>query len=217
MPVRSMRRKRPLRGTKRYRKYASLRRGLTAYQPSFSETFAAGVIGATQTAGGAGGIFRVKFSDIPEYQNYVNLYNCFQIRSVQVLLIPSQPVNTQSGVTPVDPPRLTFAVQTSSDFATPTAELDVLNDNGCKIRLLQKPLKIRASMRPQLSETDNVSGAAVAVTARSKRAQWLTTNTKGTDVEHAGITWWCKQNYATAQASEINVYYKVFFAMRDPK
>ena len=217
MPVRRrMPRKRPLRGTRRYRKYASLRRGITAFQPTFSETFYGGVIGATQTGGGAGGIFQVKFNQIPEYMNYVNLYNTYQIRSVQVLLIPTQPVNTQTAA-PIDPPRITFAVQSTSDFATPTAELDVLNDNGCKIRLMQKPLKIRASMRPQLSLTDNTSAVQVPVTQTSKRAQWLSTGTKGVDVEHAGITWWVKQNYATAQASEINVYYKVFFAMRDPK
>lgn len=216
MPKFPARTRRPRRGTKRYRKYATIRRGITAYQPSFSETFYGGVIGATQASGGAGGIFQVKFNQIPEYQNYVNLYNTYQIRSVQVLLIPTQPVNTQVAV-PVDPPRITFAVQSTSDFSAPTAELDVLNDNGCKIRLLQKPLKIRASMRPQLSLTDNTSAVQVAVTQTSKRSQWLSTGTKGVDVEHSGITWWCKQNYAAAQASEINVYYKVFFAMRDPK
>lgn len=217
MPYRKPRllKKRKLR-TRRYKRYTQMRGSLMAYQPTFSETFYGGVIGATQTAGGAGGIFQVKFNQIPEYQNYVNLYNTYQIRSVQVLLIPTQPVNTQTG-NPIDPPRITFAVQSTSDFATPTAELDVLNDNGCKIRLMQKPLKIRASMRPQLSVTDNTSSAAVAVTQTSKRSQWLSTSTKGTDVEHSGITWWCKQNYALAQASEINVYYKVFFAMRDPK
>jgi len=212
MPVRRLARKRPMRGTKRYRKYATIRRGITAYQPSFSETFNAGTIQA-----GAGNIFSVRFNQIPEFQNYVNLYNCYQIRSVQVLLLPTQVVNTQSLAVPVDPPRIAFAVQSTSQIATPTSELDVLNDNGCKIRLLTKPLKIRGSMRPQLGEQDNTTGNLVPITESNKRSKWIATTERGVAVEHSGITYWLTQNYTTAQVSEVNVFFKVFFAMRDPK
>lgn len=212
MPLRRrMARKRPLRGTRRYRKYTSLRRGITAYQPSFSETFFAGTCQS-----GAGSIFNVRFNQIPEYQNYVNLYNSFQIRSVQVLLIPTSVVNTEASGGQVDVPRIAYAIQNTSNFATPGSELDVLNDNGCKIRSMTKPLKIRASMRPQLSLKDNTSAVDVAVTQTSKRSQWLTTTETGTAVEHSGITYWVSQNY-TAQKPVLNVYIKVFFAMRDPK
>lgn len=205
--------KRPLRGTKRYRKYRSIvTRSLGSYQPSFSETFSAGTIQA-----GAGNIFSVRFNQIPEFQNYVNLYNSYQIRSVQVLLLPTQVVNTQSVAVPIDPPRIAFAVQSTSQIATPAAELDVLNDNGCKIRLLTKPLKIRASMRPQLSEADNTTTGLVPVTETNKRAKWLSTSERGVAVEHSGITYWLTQNYTTAQISQVNVFFKVYFAMRDPK
>jgi len=212
MPVRRLARKRPMRGTRRYRKYATLRRGITAYQPTFTETFSAGTIQA-----GAGNIFSVRFNQIPEFQNYVNLYNTYQIRSVQVLLLPTQVVNTQSVAVPIDPPRIAFAVQSTSQIATPAAELDVLNDNGCKIRLLTKPLKIRASMRPQLSEADNTTTGLVPVTESNKRSKWLSTSERGVAVEHSGITYWLTQNYTTAQVSQVNVFFKVFFAMRDPK
>lgn len=201
---------RKLKGRRFMRKRQALYRGIMSLMPIFTETFSADPIQS-----GAGGIFQVSFNQIPEYTNYVNLYNNYKILRVQCILIPTQPMNTQSGAIPVDPCRITYAVQSTSNFATPTVEQDVLSDNGCKIKLLTKPIKINFSPKPQLSQPENTGGALVAVTTKS--TPFLTTGGVGTGVEYAGVTYWLSQNYASAQKPQVNVYYKVTFQLRDPK
>lgn len=68
--------------------------------------------------------------------------------------------------------RFTYSINdTTNDLATPTSELDVLEDNGVKIRQLTRPLKIVFRPKAVLDSTDPTSSALVA--SQPKYRQWL--------------------------------------------
>lgn len=159
-------------------------------------------------------------NSIPQWAQYQALYNQARILKVSFLLVPNftqyeQQQSITSATQSVTAPRLVYAIQDTANVAPPTSELDVLSDNGCRIKLFNKPLRIYCRPVPSLEQTSSLGGA-VAVT---KRRQWLTTDATGSAVPHLGVNYAVVQdqlNTANAQ-TQWNIYAKITFQLRDPK
>jgi len=192
------------------RKYARrvLRTRVLNPQPVFTETLANAAISS-----GAGGNFTVNMGLVPQFTYYSKLYRTFRILKLQVIIVPDANTNTDflqvgGGSTSFRGlGRLAYAINDSPNVPAPASENDVLLDNGCKIRNLTKPIKISCTPQPKIS----VAGGAYINTARRN---WLDMDT-ASSIDHTGISFW----YSTTggQINTANVYYKVTFALKDPR
>lgn len=178
------------------------------------------------------GKFQVKMIDIPQVQNYANLYQFYKILKVQAIIIPkfsnADPNSAQYNVTlPIatwENCRITYAVNDSTnDLATPTSELDVLEDNGCKIRALTRPIKINFRPKVVLDGTDPTNNGLIAV--QNKYRPWIGFGADDGDFSaseapyHVGVDWVvsCDNTSTTEFLDVADVYYKVTFVCKDPR
>lgn len=159
-------------------------------------------------------------NSVPQWTQYAALYNQARILRVQYLLVPNftnyeQQSSVSSATLSITAPRLVYAVQDTANVAPPTSELDVLTDNGCKIKLFTKPIRIGCRPVPCLQQTSTLGGVASV----SKRYQWLTTDAVGSAVPHLGVNYAIVQDQVNAANGQIqwNVYAKITFQLRDPK
>lgn len=190
----------------RLRRFRNISRvAATSSQPIFSEMYKMDEITA-----GTGGTFTFSMSQVPEHANYGVLYRNFRILKAQVLIIPNHNVSEVT-VSPVGLGRFTFAVNNSPNVPDPTTEADVLVDNGAKVKMLTRPMKINCTPYAQL--TQGVLGGGTTFTSRSK--QYLDFDS-GQTTPHKGISWWYSNNGSGANQTA-QLYYKVTFQLRDPR
>lgn len=178
------------------------------------------------------GKFMVKMSDIPQVQNYANLYQFYKILKVQAIIIPkfsnADPNSAQYNVSiPLatwENCRITYAINdATNDLATPTSELDVLEDNGCKIRALTRPIKINFRPKAALDGTDPTSSALIA--QQTKYRPWLGFGPDDNNFQpgdapyHVGVDWVvsCDNTSTTEFLDVADVYFKVTFVCKDPR
>lgn len=159
-------------------------------------------------------------NSIPQWTQYSALYNQARILRVQYLLVPNftqyeQQGSVLSSTMSVTAPRLVYAIQDTANAQPPVSELDVLTDNGCKIKLFNKPIRIGCRPVPCLQQTSTLGGVASV----SKRYQWLTTDATGSAVPHLGVNYAIVQDQVNTASAQIqwNVYAKITFQLRDPK
>lgn len=185
--------------------------------PTFTETFIGNPILFNQTSpGNSTGLIQNSFNQIPQVADYTALYNQYCIKRITAIFVPAYNVadtNIPASATPVDAPRFVYAIQDSAQQTAPTVESDVLQDNGAKIRMFTKPVKV--SWRPKPAVADAiVAGGFVANTRRG--LQWLTTAV--TSVAHNGLAYSFTNAVPIAGTPTLaSVYFKVTFSLRDPK
>lgn len=208
-------------GARRLPLYAGMSRmrSVKAASPTFTETYRLGTI--SNPAGGTGtvtGIWKVRMLDLPQLTEYTNLYNQYCIKRATLTIIPSYNVydaNNGPAVTPsaITAPRLVFAINDSAQQPVPTSESDVLTDNGCKIRILTRPVKI--AFRPVAEVAMGISTGGFV--SETKRLRWLSFNNP--EVLHAGVSYAITQfvNSTVDNDPLATVYVKLTFGLRDPK
>lgn len=184
--------------------------------PVFTESF----VGPSITYGGAGVNAQVQLiqnnlGQIPQVADYTALYNQYQIRRVTAIFVPAYDtfqIGSPTGATGTTCPRMVYAIQDSAQQLNPTTEADVLQDNGAKIRMFDKPVKI--SWRPVAAAADAlVQGGFASV---NRKYQWY--GTTSTAVQHNGLALAFTTALAPAGNPTLaNVYYKITFALKDPK
>lgn len=185
--------------------------------PTFTETFIGNPILFNQTsAGNSTGLIQNSLNQLPQVAEYTALYNQYCIKRITAIFVPAYNVadtNIPLSATPVDAPRMVYAIQDSAQQVAPSVESDVLQDNGCKIRMFTKPIKV--SWRPKPAVADAVvAGGFVANTRRG--LQWLTT--AATTVAHNGLAYSFTNSVPIAGTPTLaSVYFKVTFALKDPK
>lgn len=205
---------------------AGIRRVVYNAQPSFVETLQAAPLTTNQ-----GGIFTVSFNSIPEHAQYTALYKQFRINSLEVIVVPRfnafEGNQFQSNVTgpPIAPgismPRICFAVNNSAGETLPTSELQVLEDNGCRIKMLtgSKVLKMKTTA-PVANVGVSDYGAAIPHTvAENKPGRWLDIDS-AVDIQHYGISYWVTGGFGPSGgglAYIADVFYKVSFTLKDPR
>lgn len=202
-------RRRPLRGMRRRAGQMALmlRRGpRVSYNkvPSFVETFALEPIFSQ-----AGGIFKVQFQSIPQYVHYGQLYRQYRINSFKVTLVPDwNSFDVKNTTETINAPRLVYAIDDTGTAANPINEADVLEDNGCKIRQLTKPISMACRPVAQVGYSASTGGFVTS----SKKFQWF--DVTRTDIPHTGIRYWIS-NGGTPIA--FRPYVKVSFSLKDPQ
>lgn len=186
---------------------------------TFTETYRYGTI--SNPAGGTGsvqGIWKVRMLDLPQLSEYAALYNQYCIKRVQLTIVPSYNVfdsNNAPTATPsaITAPRLVYAINDSAQQPVPASESDVLTDNGCKIVMLTRPVKI--SFRPVAEVAMGISTGGFV--SESKRTRWL--SFVNPEVLHAGVSFAITQfvNSTVDNDPMATIYAKITFGLRDPK
>lgn len=228
--------RRPRRGRRTVRPVARrLRRALGKGQPTFVETYNKALDNLSIPVGtGLGKYFDVKITDIPQIADYADLYTQYRINWVKVMLLPnfngmsadgnSAAYNNSLGATgpaSVGMARIVYAVQDSPDQQTPASELEVLQDNGCKIKSIGS--KWSCSFKPVPNIQQGVTGMSTTIAVKNNRNSWfnIDTVTKGNNPDHGGVKVYITvpggDPAHTGFAMSYICYYKVSFTLRDPQ
>lgn len=198
------------------------RRGMFNPMPTFTETADFGPGQVSPVTGNFLGQLTCSLQSIPQVGNYRALYNQARILKATYILIPNYnefSQGTDVGLTtlPVSAPRIAWAVQDTANVPTPTSELDVLTDNGSKIRQFVKPIKI--TCRPVASLSEAIMTGIGAYAGTNQKAKWLTFDGSGVAVPHVGVNLCVTQDFHNTANPPIgwHVYAKITFQLRDPK
>lgn len=210
---------------KKYAKRAYVRRGIFNPQPTFTETFALAADNFNVTAGsGTGAVFKVAFNNIPQWPQYMNLYNQYKINWVKVIVLPSYDTKSSdinSSTTAVGQAglaRIVYSIQDSPNEVAPASEAEVLSDNGCKVRTFGS--KWSCSFRPVPDIA--VSTATGVIPTKIRKSQWFSFDdtTLTNNPKHGAVTAFVSVPGSAGtehKTIQYTVYYKVNFSLRDPK
>lgn len=172
--------------------------------PSFVETLSLEPIFSQ-----SGGTFKIMFQNIPQYVHYGQLYRQYRINWFKVTLIPDwNSFDVKNTTETINAPRLVFAVDDTGTAPNPVNEADVLEDNGCKIVQLTKPVSMSCRPVGQVGYSASTGGFVTS----SKKFQWF--DVTRTDIPHTGIRYWIS-NGGTPIA--FRPYIKVSFSLKDPQ
>lgn len=223
---RAFRRRRVMRAVGRMRrKGAYIRRSaLGNPMPTFVETFKQD----QAIAGNLGGVFSVRITDIPQIAQYAQLYKQYRINWVKVMLIPdwnsaqadhnAAAYNASLPIQNFGMARIAFAINNSPQLVAPVNEAIVLQDNGCKIKVIGQKWSTSFKPVPDVGVTSGTT--ANPIWTRQKFRQWFNFDTTltGNNPLHYGVSYFITQLVAnTTAAPTYNVYYKVSFSLRDPQ
>lgn len=214
----------------------------------FTETFKCNTTGASPTSTGVntngeilvpmpaqtlGGKFAFKMTDLPQYNSYADLYQQYKVTKVQAIIIPKWSANdpnqaaANNGAAPGTVPsyeraRIAYAINDDvNDLHAPTTELEVLEDNGCKIRAIDRsPIKITFRPKPAIGMTDPTTNNLVPT--QPKYRDWLGFGDKGVPADapvHIGVDWFISaaSTAGVGFLSVADVYFKVTFCCKDPR
>lgn len=205
--------------------------------PTFVETFRKTDDDVLVPAGnGVGKVFKLRISDMPQWQQYLSLYKQYRINWVKVMLIPnfdgtSFDINSAAynnstagyggwqGMA-----RIAYAINDSPDVTAPVNEDEVLTDNGCKIKAFKSKWSCSFKPVPDVKQTTSVG----TIWTRQKFRQWFNFDplTIGNNPEHGAVSAFISLpgNIATpanpsmiSDAMRYHCYYKVSFTLRDPQ
>lgn len=199
-------------------------------EPVFVETFRARQQNmVVPSGGGLGAAFKIRFTDIPQWQQYEQLYTQYRINWVKVMLLPqydttSSDANAANYNATVPAPhvgmaRIVYAVQDSPNVQVPANEDDVLQDNGAKIKAIRS--KWSCSFKPVPDVTQQT--AVGQIYTRQKYRQWFNIDRAlvGNNPEHGAVAAYISLPGSLAPnpttTITYHVYYKVNFSLRDPK
>jgi hypothetical protein len=190
---------------------------------TFTETISAGFVNAN-----TGGLFTASMNSVPQRTNYANLYRQFRINKLTVLIVPrftaqeqnQLQANVAPGIIAYNQPRITYAINNSADQAAPTSELQVLEDNGCRMKVIDgKPFTLSCVPVANIGQQKQNS-LTLDTVGVSKRRQYLSFD-EGLDVVHNGIAFWVSQADSTGsyfrQPTAFDFFYKINFSVRDPR
>jgi len=189
-------------------------------QPTFTETYNYGTLQAN-----AGFLLTANVDSLPQLAQYTGLYQQYRITRCQFILMPNwtggtdqnQAIfNAASG--PVVPPGLSSAgtlrmvsvIDSSPDQSVPVSENAVLQENGCKIRFVDKMAKLVCVPVPDLKDANGNQ-----LTLRNKFQNFTSPN-----IAHYGIRGWLSQPFSvgtSANAMIVTVYAKLTFQLREPR
>lgn len=215
------RRKPARRGRKPRYALASVPRRRMLYnpQPMFTETFRF----ANDLLPNAGFLLTANIGNIPQLTQYSGLYQKYRIMKAVFLLMPTwtggENQNTAifnsasgptvpPGLTSVGTSRIVSVQDTSPDQSTPTSEAAVLQENGCRIRFLDKMVKLTCSPVPDLKDANGAQ-----LTLKKKYVNFASPN-----IAHYGVRGWITQAISTGTSSiTYAVYCKLTFQLAEPR
>lgn len=204
--------------------------------PSFTETFKSTKVLNVNVGDGTGYKFGIRITDIPQVNQYANLYKQYRINWVKVMVLPR--INTDSsdgnaaiynslvgGTQWMGMGRIAWSIQDSPDVPLPASEQDVLEDNGAKIKSFKNKWSCSFKPCPNVYQgTVDSTGAPTEVYTKQRYKQWFNfeTTLTGKNPEHGYVAAYISLpgNVPAGQEPFVQtfyIYYKVNFSLRDPQ
>jgi len=201
----------PLKSKKPFRRSLTVSRYRPVITPTFTETFSLGTTYAPNT----GGLIQPVIQNVPEYANYARLYRSYRITKMQVLFLTNAQTAVSSGATNIQQPicRIAMAADRSAVVTAPTAELDVLNDDRCVVKQLDKLVSYTV-YNPIPNLTMNVPpGTTTQAGVSLGPGNWLSW-ADALAVPHNGLAYWIS---GTGAGPDTSIYVRLTFQCCDPQ
>lgn len=184
-------------------------------QPVFTETYA-----ITSLATQAGGVLKFSMDQVPQLAQYNTLYQKYRILKAHVLLYPEfnsfdqnqAENNVALSRSSFGLSRIAWAVNDSPNIAAPTSELDVLKDNGAKIRsVTDRGVRLHCVPVPNVSDANGVE--------MTFKRKYINFEASSPNVAHSGIAYWISQLSTLTPGTEnvLIAYVKLTFQLSDPR
>lgn len=177
--------------------------------------------------GNNGGLMTFQLSDLANLPSYQNLFDLFKISGVHVKIVPrfnvseysAQNISLQAGNLPV----LYIAPNRDPFVPAPTTIGDILNDDGCKIIRVTKPINLflkspKPDVLMSVGEGQPQQEIPLQFNVGSKYQPWLVTgginqriNQSGT--KHYGYRWLI--NNPSPTECVFDVYTTYYFACKE--
>lgn len=199
------------------------RRLLYNPQPIFTETYktTALSLGNPTPIGGVGFLLTANMDGISQLAQYNTLYTKYKILKCQFTLMPNFTggtdqnaalYNLSQGTMSVATTRIIYAYDNSPAAVGPASEQDALEENGCKIRMLQDKLVIPCRPAPDTKDANGVQ-----MTLRNKFINFATQGRP--NITHYGVKGWFQQKYNNQPQflNDVDVYVKLTFQLADPQ
>jgi hypothetical protein len=231
MPLRKYGKGRRRAGVRRRAPYGRRLRQVINPRPIFTEMYeltnqAPGAPGY-QMYPNTGAVFRFNMDHIPQLAQYSALYQKYRILKAKLLILPEYSLaeqnqaeeNSSQSRSSFGQSRVAFAVNTSPAVPAPATELDVLKDNGARVRSLT-PNGIRMSCSPVPNVSVDSNQAGVGNQSITFRKKFLNLAAQNGNIDHYGISWWLSQIGPVPASSTKNlgvVYVKLTFQLADPR
>lgn len=174
--------------------------------------------------GNSSGVMTFKLTDLQNIASFQTLFDMYKITAVKVKIVPrwnvseyaGQNASSQAGNLPV----LYIAENRDPYVPAPTTIGDILNDDGCKVIRLTKPVNLYLSSPKADLRTDSQTNALMPFQfgVGSKWQPWLTTggnsqiiNQSGLD--HYGFRWLI--NNPSPLECVLDTYATLYFACKE--
>lgn len=172
----------------------------------------------------AGFLLAVSIDQCPQIAQYQNLYTKYKILSAKWMLLPqfsagsadqnAVAYNNGAGQPWSADARVVYSIQDSPNQVAPTSETQVLEDNGCRIRMVKNKLAIRHKPVPQLQLANGIFETEI-------KSPFINFDVLAPNLPplHYGITGWITQtvNGGMPTGQGYNVYCKLTFQLKDPR
>lgn len=203
---RSTKKPRMARRRRQFRGYRS-RRPNTNTSQVFSETYKCGTecLGVNSSgeiiipAGAQGQGFKLltQLKNIPQVNSYSSLYSAYKIIKAKFTIVPKwtgenyneAALGTAAAVGILETPRIAYAINDMDQNVTvaPVSELQVLQDNGCRLKSFTKLMKLNIKPKPVLEQVSLVVPGLTGVNTYQNRGQWIEFDDAGPNVLHIGV------------------------------
>lgn len=227
--------KRKVRRARQYRGYRPRRTVRTSQV--FSETYKCGTeCGGVNANGeifipsgqtGQGFKLLTQMNTFHQTSQYSNLWSAYKIIKAKFTIVPKwgnelfneASIGTAGSLPISENRRIAYAINDMNNDTAPLTELSVLQDNGCKIKLFNKPVVITIRPKPVLAQVGGSIVALPNVLTYQNRGEWIEFDEAGTTVPHIGVDGFISAtNTLTAGfLSVADVYCTVSFVCKDPR
>lgn len=230
---RAFRRRKVVRAMVGYRRKAQLvRRSVIGRnnEPTFVETYKAKDVINLTPGTGTGKVFKVRITDIPQVNQYADLFKQYRINWCKVMILPKLNTevadanaalyNLENAGHWMGNARIVYAIQDSPAVAEPVTEDEVLRDNGCKIKSFKSKWSCSFKPVPDVAQTNALGNP---IYTRQKYRQWFNFDTAltGNNPEHGAVCAYISLPGTAAAEQPFQqtyfVYYKLGFTLRDPQ
>lgn len=176
------------------------------------------------------GVITFQLTDLFNVASFKNLFDLYKITGVRLKIVPQFNVSQfpVGGVAPAGPellPMLYIAENRDPFVPAPTGAGDVLNDDGCKVIRLSRPINMYlGNPKPLILDTSPdgtiTTQASWQFNSSSKALQpWLPTGGNGqtkdaSSWKHYGFRYWIDNTQSTVPVTLL-VYATYYFSMKE--
>lgn len=169
------------------------------------------------------GVLKYTISNLTNWSQYKQLFDLYKITGVKVKIVPKFNVSSADavgvgGASNGQLPMLYIAHNRDPYAPAPASAADVLNDDGCKIIRMSRPINLWLSC-PKPDITNEGGNIPFQFGVGKKFQPWLTTGggnqtVDQENVSHYGHRWWLANGNGNYQVV-LDVYVTYYFTMKE--